>query len=239
LGAVVGVGVVAGATVGVGELLVLPAPLLDPHAATPTLTIAMQTTGAMRRRTMLPAAVPIPVKYLILLDHLVKGVRPRLLAGSICRTPSVQLREVEPTAAGPRKRSAISLLVYGRPRHLRFNQNPAPPDAGVVVGGAAVVGGGAAVVGVGACVGVGAFAGVGAAVGVGAALGVGATVGVGVGAAVGGGEVVDLGAEVTGAPDAGGVAAAAGPAVTTSDHAPQVSVMFPFSCPAAASPEKK
>jgi hypothetical protein len=77
LGAVVG-GVVAdgaavvGVTAVVGAFRVTTFPLLplDLHAVAPRPIIATQTMGAMRRRTVLPVAGPIRVKYLVLLDHL-------------------------------------------------------------------------------------------------------------------------------------------------------------------------
>jgi hypothetical protein len=76
LGAVVGGVVAAGAAVdgvtavvGAFRVLTFPFPL-DLHAVAPTPTIATQTMGAMRRRTLLPVVGPIRVKYLVLLDHL-------------------------------------------------------------------------------------------------------------------------------------------------------------------------
>jgi hypothetical protein len=41
----------------------VPLLLLDPHAAAPTVNTAAQTIGAMRRRTLVPAVVSIPVTY--------------------------------------------------------------------------------------------------------------------------------------------------------------------------------
>lgn len=53
----------------VGESFV-PTPFeLDPHPATPAPMIATATTGAMRRRTLLPTIVPIPLTSLPFLVH--------------------------------------------------------------------------------------------------------------------------------------------------------------------------